>query len=173
MTATALLERAQPETTAEYFYDYAGQDPINRYDLTGSFLPCAGGGNCMPGPSSPTGALTPNWTKLGEITLAVAVSTTLGATGAPWYVAFTVTGASSVITSKVLDHDSMLHSLENGAVAGAISGAMSKAMAGFIENQPTIQARVTASAASGVLEVTIDLTVESIGGGGGGHVEYE
>jgi hypothetical protein len=36
-----------PETTAEYFYDYAGQDPINGYDLTGTMTGGRGAPGCQ------------------------------------------------------------------------------------------------------------------------------
>lgn len=44
MTPTTLTRSAPSETTAEYFYDYAGQDPINGFDLQGTFAgpPCLG-----------------------------------------------------------------------------------------------------------------------------------
>lgn len=38
MTTTTLTRSGRSETTAEYNYDYAGQDPVNSYDLSGEVL---------------------------------------------------------------------------------------------------------------------------------------
>ena len=42
MTTQALTRTTRTETTAEYGYDYAGQDPINNYDLDGRSCKWAG-----------------------------------------------------------------------------------------------------------------------------------
>jgi hypothetical protein len=43
---TAELIAHPPETAAEYFYDYAGQDPVNNYDLSGEMTGGPGAPTC-------------------------------------------------------------------------------------------------------------------------------